>query len=179
MIFGGFSTRDQVSNDKHDFIIKPGVISSTPTTDVIGPTIESTEEKKPWDIAVYISQVFWQAEGNPKRKVTILTGGTAGPDNPQFAQYSLFAAVEGYGLMASRPSDRMGVSAWKNWLSDEFTDLVSPVADDLRDLYGFKFYYNIEINKWLHLTSDLQLIKNEVKDDDLAVIPGARFVVDF
>ena len=31
----------------------------------------------------------------------------------------------------------------------------------LRDTWGFEFYYNIEINKWLHLTSDLQLVKNE------------------
>ena len=178
MLFGGYSTKDQASNDPHDHIIKPGVIASNDTTDVIGPVIESTKDKKPWDVAVYISQVFWQAEGDPKRKATILTGGTAGPDNPQFAQYSIFAGVEGYGLIASRPHDRMGVSAWKNWLSDEFTDLVSPVAD-VRDLYGFELYYNIEISKWLHLTPDLQLIHNGHKGDDLAVVPGVRLVVDF
>jgi porin len=80
--------------------------------------------------------------------------------------------------MKSRPHDRMGVSGWKNWLSDEFTDLVSPVAD-VRDLYGFELYYNIEISKWLHLTPDLQLIHNENKGDDLAVVPGVRLVVDF
>jgi hypothetical protein len=116
MLFGGYSTKDQASNDKHDFIIKPGVIASNDTTDVIGPVIESTKEKNPWDIAVYAHQVLWQAEGNPQRKVTILTGGTAGPDDPQFAQYNVFAGVEGYGLIESRPHDRMGVSAWKNWL---------------------------------------------------------------
>jgi hypothetical protein len=166
MIFGGYSTRDQPSNDPHDFVFKPG------------QGIEDTDEEKPWDIAVYISQVFWQAEGDPNRKATILIGGTAGPDDPQFAQYNFFTAVEAYGPMASRPHDRMGVSFWYNWLSDNFTDLVSPVAD-LRDLYGFELYYNFAINKWLHLSPDLQLIKNERDDDDLAVILGGRIVIDF
>ena len=166
MVFGGYSTRDQPSNDPHDFVIIPG------------QGIESTEDKKPWDIAAYVSQVFWQAKGDPNRKATILIGGTAGPDNPQFAQYNFFAAVEAYGPMASRPHDRMGVSFWHNWLSDEFKDLVSPVVD-LRDTWGFELYYNIALNKWLHLTPDIQFIRNEFKGDDLAVVPGVRLVMDF
>jgi hypothetical protein len=36
-------------------------------------------------------------------------------------------------------------------------------------------YHNFEINPWLHLTSDLQLVQN----DNFAVIPGIRLVVDF
>jgi porin len=179
MIFGGFSTRDQPSNDPHDFVFKPG------------QGIEDTDEEKPWDVAAYISQVFWQADGDPTRKATILIGGTAGPDNPQFAQYNFFAAVEAYGPMKSRPHDRMGVAFWRNWLSDEFKDLVSPL-DDLRDTWGFELYYNLQINKWLHLTPDIQFIQNErggkpdipflqkgKKGDDIAVVPGIRLVMDF
>jgi hypothetical protein len=48
----------------------------------------STDEDEPWDIALYLSQVLWQAEDDPTRKATILLGGTAGPDDPQFAQYN-------------------------------------------------------------------------------------------
>ena len=166
MVFGGYSTRDQPSNDPHDFVIIPG------------QGIVDTEEKNPWDIAAYVSQVFWQAKGDPNRKATILIGGTAGPDDPQFAQYNFFAAVEAYGPMASRPHDRMGVSFWHNWLSDNFKDLVSPVID-LRDTWGFELYYNIALNKWLHLTPDIQFIRNEFKGDDLAVVPGVRLVMDF
>jgi porin len=166
MVFAGGSTRDQPSNDPHDHIYIPG------------QGIESTDEKKPWDIAVYISQVFWQAEKDANRKGTILLGGTAGPDNPQFAQYNFFTAVEGYGLIASRPHDRMGVAGWYNWLSEDFKDLVSPV-ENLRDTYGFELYYNVELNKWLHMTPGLQLVENTTKGDDLAVIPCVRLVMDF
>ena len=80
--------------------------------------------------------------------------------------------------MKSRPHDRMGVAGWKNWLSDNFKDLVSPVID-LRNTYGFELYYNLAINKWLHLTPDIQFIRNEFKGDDLAVVPGVRLVMDF
>jgi hypothetical protein len=72
----------------------------------------------------------------------------------------------------------MGVSGWKNWLSDNFKDLVSPLVE-LRDLYGFEIYYNFAITPWAHLTADLQLVENEFKDDDFADIPGVRLVLDF
>jgi carbohydrate-selective porin OprB len=166
LLFAGGSTRDQPSNDPHDHVVIPG------------QGVLNTKEKKPWDIAMYLYQVFWQAENDPNRKATIFIGGTVGPDDPQFAQYHVFAALEAHGPMASRPLDRMGVSYWKNWLSGDFKNLVSPVAN-LRDLWGFEIYYNIAINKWLHLTPDLQFVKNENRGDDLAIIPGLRAVIDF
>jgi hypothetical protein len=82
MIFGGFSTREQASNEANDFVFIPG------------QDIENTEQKKPWDIALYLRQVFWQAEGDPSRNANFLVGGTVGPDNPQFAQWSIFANVK-------------------------------------------------------------------------------------
>jgi hypothetical protein len=75
----------------------------------------------------------------------------------------------------------MGVAFWYNWLSDPYVDTLSDflIPIRLRDVWGFELYYNIEINKWMHLTSDLQLVKNEHKGDDVAVIPGIRLVIDF
>jgi carbohydrate-selective porin OprB len=70
------------------------------------------------------------------------------------------------------------VAGWYNWLSEDFKDLVSPV-ENLRDTYGFELYYNVELNKWLHMTPGLQLVENTTKGDDLAVIPGVRLVMDF
>jgi porin len=166
MIFAGGSTREQPSNDPHDFLIVPG------------EGIEDEDEEKPWDVALYLYQDFWQAKGDPKRKANFMFGGTAGPDNPQYVQYNLFANVEVFGLMDSRPRDRMGAAAYWNGLSDEYKDLVSPVAD-LEDIYGFEIYYNYSINKWLHLTPDLQIVDTAMKEEDTAVIAGLRLVVDF
>ena len=165
MLFAGGSTREQPSNDPNDHLPIPG------------EGIVSTDEERPWDIAAYVYQTFWQAEKDPNRKATILMGGTGGPDNPQFAQYNFFASVEAHGPMASRPHDRMGVSGWKNWLSDDFEELVSPVAN-VRDTYGFELYYNVAVNQWLHVTPDLQFVENERNGDNLAVIAGLRMVMD-
>lgn len=137
-----------------------------------------TSEHKPWDVAAYVYQEFWQAAGDPNRKATFFMGGSVGPDNPQFAQWNIFANVEAFGPMTSRPHDRMGVSGWYNGLSDNFKDLVYPVVD-LQDTWGVEIYYNFAINKWLHLSPDLQLVENEREDDDFAVIPGIRLVMDF
>jgi porin len=166
MIFAGGSTRDQPSTDPHDFVF------------VHGQGIESEDSKKPWDIALYLYQDFWQAKGDPKRKANFMIGGTAGPDNPQLSQYNLFANVEVFGLMDSRPRDRIGVGVWWNSIADEYEELVSPVVD-LEDMYGIEIYYNVEINKWLHLTPDLQVVDTELADEDTAVIAGLRLVVDF
>jgi hypothetical protein len=166
MVFAGGSTREQTSNDPHDIINIPGVGLST-------------EQKRPWDIAGYLSQVLWQAEDDPSRKATLLIGGTGGPDNPQFAQWHVFAAVEAFGPMACRPNDRMGVSGWYNGLSNEFIDLASMTGVFLQDTWGVEIYYNLALNKWLHLTPDLQIVQNEYVGDDVAVIPGIRLVMDF
>jgi porin len=130
MIFVGASTAEQASNDPHDFL------------DIPGQGIQDTDEEKPWDVALYVYQELWQAKGDPNRKLTLFTGGTLGPDNPQFAQWNFFANVELFGFFESRPADRIGVGVWWNGFSDNYTDLVSPVID-LQDLYGFEVYYNL------------------------------------
>jgi len=165
-ITGYGSTKDQASNDPIDFI------------DIPGQGIVSTERKKPWGVSAFVYQEFWHAEGNPNRKANFVIAGSAGPDNPQFAHWSVFANVEAFGPMASRPHDRMGVSGWYSGLSNNFIDLVSPEVD-LRDTWGFELYYNIAINKWLHLTPDIQFVQNEREADDFAIIPGVRLVMDF
>ena len=167
MPFVGGSTRDQASNEPNDWVFIPG------------QGIENDREHKPWDIALYIYQDFWQDKSNPERKMTFFSGGTWGSDNPQFAQWHIFASVEGFGLICSRPHDRMGVNGWYNGLSNDFKSLMSTEALRLRDLWGLEIYYNFEINKWLHLAGDFQLIRNQRTRNDIAIIPGFRLVVDF
>jgi carbohydrate-selective porin OprB len=80
--------------------------------------------------------------------------------------------------MDSRPRDRMGAAVFWNGLSDNYEDLVSPVVE-VEDAYGFEVYYNVEVNKWLHMGPDLQVVNTELADEDTAVIAGLRLTVDF
>jgi porin len=166
MVFAGGSTRDQASNDPHDYV------------DIPGQGIENTTTHKPWDIALYVYQDIWRDADNPNRKANVMIGGSLYEDNPQFAQYNIFGNVEAFGLMTSRPHDRMGVAAWYNVLSDNFKDDVSLVVD-VCDTWGSEVYYNIQVNPWLHVTPNIQLSQNAQDDDDMAVILGLRAVMDF
>lgn len=159
------STKSQASNDRNDIVFIPGQGLAT-------------EQKNPWDISAFLYQEFWRAEGNPDRKANFVIGGNAGPDNPQFAQWTVFANVEAHGPLEVRPNDRIGVAGWYSGLSDNFKELASPVVD-LRDTWGVELYYNVAINKWLHVTADIQFVMNERANDDIAVIPGVRMVMDF
>jgi porin len=167
LIFAGGSTRYQNSNDPSAIVAIPGQ----------GLVID--DKKQPWDIAAYLYQEVWQAEKDPSRKVTVFIGGTGGPDNPQFSNWNIFAALEAFGPMAWRPHDRMGLSWYMNGLSNNFRRDVSPVIDIRSNTWGVELYYNLAINKWLHLTPDLQFAQNQNDGDQVAVIPGVRLVIDF
>ena len=54
-----------------------------------------------------------------------------------------------------------------------------PTSPRVGNSWGFELYYNVAINEWLRFTADLQLAQNANKDDDFAVIPGGRLVLEF
>jgi hypothetical protein len=69
------------------------------------------------------------------------------------------------------------VGVFWNGLSDNFKELTAPIIE-LQDFWGVELYYNFELTKWAHLSADLQLVETEVEDNDFAVIPGVRLVID-
>ena len=162
----GGSTKKYQSMDPSSWTIIPG------------EGLTDTNSKRTWDFATYLYQVFWQAEGNDKRRAQFFMGGTVADEDPTFSNWNLFASVEAFGLMASRPHDRMGISGWYTGISADFDRLTSDLGIRLRDSWGCEIYYNFEINPWLHMSPDLQVIKNENIGDSVAVIPGIRLVID-
>jgi porin len=166
---GGGSFKDYASTDRQDWLEIPG------------EGLVDSKKKKPWGVAVYWSQVFWQAPGNDKRFAQFFLGGAVGDDNPSFSDWDLYASVQAFGPFASRQHDRMGIAAWYNHLADDYVDLASSVPGiSLRDdSYGLELYYNAEIIPSVHLTPNLQFAQNATKGDDIAVIPGLRLVIDF
>jgi carbohydrate-selective porin OprB len=72
----------------------------------------------------------------------------------------------------------MGVSGWYNGITNDVKGLTSTLGIDVRDNWGFEIYYNAEITPWLHVSPDLQFLMNSSKGDDIAIVPGARLVLD-
>jgi len=74
---------------------------------------------------------------------------------------------------------RVRVHLWYNQMNDSFKDELALLGRRAGNTWGFELYYNVAINKWLRFTADLQLAQNANKDDDFAVIPGGRLVLEF
>ena len=166
MIFAGGSTKRYNSLDELDWLVLPG------------EGLAVTKKKMPWDVAAYLEQDFWQAQGNSKRRAYVKIGGTYGNDNPNFSKWNIFTQVEAFGAIPSRPRDRMGVSGWYNGITNDVKGLTSTLGIGVRDNWGFEIYYNAEITPWLHVSPDLQFLMNSTKGDDIAIVPGARLVLD-
>ena len=168
MLVGGGSTGEYESLDESDIVIVPGA------------GLKDTEEKHPYDVAAYLYQEIWQADGTPERNASVLFGGTIADDNPSFSDWNIFGRVTARGLFDSRPGDRMGFAGWASGISDNLRDDVDDLGIDLRNqIWGLEAFYNVELTPWAHLTGDFQLIESAFKADNLTVVPGARLVVEF
>ncbi len=165
---GGGATKKYPSLDPTDWSFIPG------------EGLVNDEQGKPWTAAVYLYQEFWHGAGDEGRKAYLYTAASFADKNPSFVRWNVMTTVEALGPLPIRKADRMGVAGWYNRVNKDVRDLVSTVGLRLRDgSWGVELYYNAEINRWLHLTGDLQIAQNENKSDDVAVIPGVRLVIDF
>ena len=153
--------------DRSDWLFIPGQ----------GGGLIPGEETGAWALAYYFDQVFWADPCNADRNLRVFTGWSLSDGNPSFGRWGGFVSVEGFGLVAGREKDRMGVAYFYNGLSDDFRQLVSGVVA-LEEVQGVELYYNAEITPWFHLTGDVQVVDNENEADDTAIILGLRANVD-
>ena len=164
---GGWSSRTYTSLDRNGWTFLPGQ----------GGGLTPGEETGAWALAYYFDQVLWADPCNAGRNLRMLTGWSMSDGNPSFARWNGMISVEGFGLNACRPLDRMGVSYFYTGLSDDFRQLTSPVVQ-LEAVQGVEFYYNAAVTPWFHLTGDLQIVDNENEAQDTAVILGLRAKID-
>ncbi len=162
---GGWSSRTYTSLDRSSWTLIPGR----------GSGLTPGEEEGAWALAYYFDQVFWADRCNANRNLRIFTGVSLSDGNPSFARWGGLVSVEGFGLLAGRERDRMGVAYFYNGISGNFKQLVGALPTvDLENVQGVEFYYNAAIRPWLRLTADLQIIDNENVGDDTAVVLGLR-----
>ena len=178
VIAGAGSTKHYQSLEASPWTVIPG--SDTTDFVLMLPSL-SDNKKKPWGAVSYIYQELWNGGKGDPRKVYAFVGGSIADKNPSFARWNTFASIEAMGPLPMRPDDRAGFSGWYTAVNDDVKDLLGslPVPIDVGDSWGLEFYYNLAINRWLHITGDLQLVQNANKRDDIAVVPGVRFVIDF
>ena len=100
-------------------------------------------------------------------------------EGPAYANWNYYVSVEGNGVVPGRLGDRLGAAFSYNNLSPDLQSTAATFGVGLRDAWNVELYYNVELNRWLHVTGNFQLIENGRRGDSLAVIPGVRMVIDF
>lgn len=130
------------------------------------------------NLAHFAEQDLWVDPCAPQRKFGLFTawGITDGDPNP--ISWSMFAALQGQGLIRNRPADTMGVGYFYTGLTDEVKRFARPVLD-LNDVSGVELYYNVAVTPWFHLTPDLQITEPTNQNLDTATTIGFRGKLDF
>jgi hypothetical protein len=171
--FAGGATRQYQALDSTDW----SVLLSTDNADFLITGLGDRDDR-PWSVASYVYQEFWKGS-KEGQQAHIMMGASYAREGPSFANWNYFVSVEAIGLVPPRAGDRMGAAFSYNNLSPDLQSLAATVGIGLRDAWNVELYYNVEVNKWLHMTADFQLVENGRRGDNLAVIPGVRAVVDF
>ena len=160
-ILGEYSSKSYTSVDREDFYFIPNV------------GIVAGKQSGTWAINYLGEQRLWEDACNSKRNIGLTTSWGISDGNPNPIRWSSNVALQGYGLIESRPADTMGIAYFYTGLSGDFKDLVSPVVH-LRDLQGTELYYNYSVTPWFNLTPDLQVIRPSDASNDTAVVVGLR-----
>jgi porin len=129
----------------------------------------------------YYDQIVWLPNATSKRNVRFGASVGLADQGPSFARWQYSGQIVATGLFDSRPTDRIGIGGYYVGATNHVKDLSREfeLIPDLGDYYGFELFYTYDVTPAVHLTGDLQITDNFVKDIDTAVIPGVRLVIEF
>ncbi len=130
-----------------------------------------------WSLLYVAEQTLWADCCNPQRNLGLLSMWGISDGNPNPYHWIGNVAIQGNGLIACREADTMGAGYFYCGMSGYFKQILSQRLD-LQDVQGVELYYNAAINKWCHLSADLQFVQPANTAQDTAVIFGLRLKID-
>jgi porin len=161
IISGSYATGDYTSFDTDGWEIIPG-----------GGVVPATKTGS-WMAAYLAEQRLWADPCNAKRYAKLF--GYIGFSDQENSPFKITTSIsaEAFGLLDSRPHDRMGVAYFFNGLNNDFKNAF-PLATAVDDLQGGEVYYNAQVTPCFNLTVDLQAVEPGVQSLDTAVVLGLR-----
>ncbi len=129
----------------------------------------------------YYDQIVWQADASGNRNVRFVSAGALADQSPGFSRWQYTGQVVATGLFDNRPKDRIGIGGYYVGVTDHVKDFSqsSILVPDLGDYSGLEIFYSAELTPAIHLTGDLQITDDFVKETDTAIIPGVRLSMEF
>jgi porin len=156
------------------------VVERTPYSAFVIPGVEIDKEKDPWSAGVYYEQILWQSGLKSERNVRFFSSVSIADDDPSFSDWSFMAQVEATGFFPSRPLDKMGIGGFYTGMTSNAKSKIEELLDvSAQDISGVEIYYSAAVTPSVYVTADLQFVNNLRTDDDVAVIPGLRMVIEF
>ncbi len=134
------------------------------------------EQEGSWSFYYNFHQYLFTEQQDPTQGFGLFGRyGIADEDTSVVDQfYSI--GLGGKGIIEGRDQDRFGVGYFHLSLSDELPNFISPMLFD--DADGMEVFYNIEINPWLHITPNFQLINPSDRRVGDTYVAGIRVKID-
>ncbi len=160
--FAGFwSTGEFVAFDPTGFVIVPD------------EGIVAVPQDGAYTLLYFYEQTLWQHRCRPQRKVSFLSEWGIADDLTSPVGWSANLGFQATGLSSTRPNDAFGIGYFHTGISDDLTNLFSPVLT-LQNVDGVEMYYSAAVAKGLQLTANLQIIEPANVQNDTAVVFGLR-----
>jgi porin len=167
-LLGNWSSRTYASTDPLSWEIIPG------------EGLVPGQATGSWSLSYIIEQKLWVDCCDASRNVGLFSVLSLADGDPNPYRWSANVSLQASGLVRGRLADTMGVGYFYDGLSSDFKRLVNTLpAVEIDDVQGVELYYNAEMCKWFHLTTDLQVVENQNVADDAALILGLRAKMDF
>ncbi|WP_217647190.1 carbohydrate porin [Planctomicrobium piriforme] len=165
-----WNSRTFTSVDPASFVIVPG------------QGIVAGEVSGSWAVWYNFDQYLWVSETDPSIGWGVfgMTGISDGDPNP--IGWNTTLGLGGSSLIPGRQQDTFGLGYFLVGLSSNFKALLSgPLAPPglaQRDEHGMEFFYNASLNRYCHLTGDLQVVEPSTMSLDTTVIVGMRLKIE-
>ena len=167
LLGGTYSTRNFTSIDQNLRLLVINLVTTG--------SLNLAEEEDSWSIYYNFDQYLYSEEGDPEQGFGLFgrIGFADDKTSPIERFYSI--GIGGQGIIPGRDKDTFGIG----YFYVELSDKLPGVFDVLDDGQGVEIFYNIEVNKWLHITPDYQIIDSGRKTNDTAHVFGIRTKVSF
>jgi porin len=128
------------------------------------------------DTGFYFSadQMIWRENSEDSQGMGLFTRVGWADEKVNEIEFSGSVGLQYKGIIPDRDNDVLGFGIAHGTLSDD-----AAFNSSLEQVY--EAYYNVEISPWLHITPDLQMIKDPGGDSDAgdAFVAGVRVQMDF
>ncbi|HEX3149744.1 MAG TPA: carbohydrate porin [Gemmataceae bacterium] len=131
-----------------------------------------------WWVDYRCDQAVWVDPTDPTRSWGLFADFGLSDGKPNPARCTAAVGIAGSSPIAGRPRDTFGLAYYYLKFSNDFKDVVRPIAA-VRDERGAEFFYNVAVTPWCHVTADVQVITPTLKQAETAVALGLRMKIDF